>query len=782
MTSVPNPRVPVLRLATVVDEFTASGLEPEGPMLKLLPEAAQDQIDHFCPDILFVESAWHGSDGAWTGRILRPDEALRDLIAACRRRHIPTVFWSKEDPVHFSAFLAAAQLFDHVFTTDIDCIPAYRRALGHDRVHLLPFAVQPLRFTPVETLPRKRGACFAGTYYRQFPERQRAFADLVDGVEALMPVDIYDRRHGDGLDHYTYPQRFQPLIRGSLPFDRIDLAYKGYRFGLNVNTITQSQTMLSRRALELMASNTVVISNPARGQSVLLGGLVIAEDSSEALKEVLAPLLSDNLVWQSHRLQALRHVLLNHTWADRLARIVAATGLSVPMRPGAARIALVAQAWDAASLDRILTAYAAQGFSRRHLFLQCPSEVMQQEHAPSRVSFHDSAEDLISAALGQRDSFDLWGEVFAGDAYGPDYLTDLALATLYAPDAAGFAKSGDGVAYRPRETAAMRAALVRNRCVDAPLLRALLARPGQVDCPVKDGLLALDPFNHGRNGAMLNAGPTLAHGVRVDRLCAYAERLPRSDPRPLPAMKGAKVLTAVDFDAESRLQKTMPVDKRLEGDELVVTSKARGGKPVYLWQAKPSPRESFGLHLHSSLRCALTHDLDKVQLAIEFYDAQGQSLGRQMLRGDHLQSFPIPDSCTALRFGLRMYGTGEVRFRAIRFGPESWMPALVVAMSDRVVITAQESAHDSRFQKWFCAIAPNKRPDVLVVTSCSERTFTRAGRVDIAQVDLDLLQATLESGQYSSVILHGPTPEALTIVERSAPGLKIASWKPGLVV
>ena len=41
--------------------------------------------------------------------------------------------------------------------------------------------------------------------------------------------------------------------------------YKESEFGLNFNTVTDSNTMFARRVFELMASNTVVLSNYSKG-------------------------------------------------------------------------------------------------------------------------------------------------------------------------------------------------------------------------------------------------------------------------------------------------------------------------------------------------------------------------------------------------------------------------------------------------------------------------------------------------------------------------------------
>ncbi|MEA1938227.1 MAG: hypothetical protein U9N14_03950, partial [Pseudomonadota bacterium] len=59
---------------------------------------------------------------------------------------------------------------DFVFTTEIDKIKNYKIILGHERVHLLPFACQTQMHNPIETFARKDGFCFAGAYYQRYPE------------------------------------------------------------------------------------------------------------------------------------------------------------------------------------------------------------------------------------------------------------------------------------------------------------------------------------------------------------------------------------------------------------------------------------------------------------------------------------------------------------------------------------------------------------------------------------------------------------------------------------
>src|SRR5690606_22245741 len=236
-----------LKIAGVMDEFTFHSYAHEEAVLLLHPHAWEQQLNEFKPDLLFIESAWQGLDGLWKTKISNAKEEIQGAIKWCNLNNVPTIFWNKEDPVHFGTFLPIACMVDFVFTTDIDCIPKYKQRVGHKNVFLLPFAAQPKTHNPIEKFARKDAFNFAGSYYLRYPERQRDFASLMDTVQQFRNVEVYDRNFDNPHPHYTFPEKYKKFILGKLPFTEIDKAYKGYRYGINMNTIKQSQTMFARR-------------------------------------------------------------------------------------------------------------------------------------------------------------------------------------------------------------------------------------------------------------------------------------------------------------------------------------------------------------------------------------------------------------------------------------------------------------------------------------------------------------------------------------------------------
>jgi spore maturation protein CgeB len=324
-----QPRTDVL-MAAIVDEFTAAAFSPECEMIHLTAHGWRSQMERRHPDLLFVESAWNGVDGSWSLEIadarLSASRRLETVVAWCRDAGVPTVFWNKEDPAHFHRFISAAGLFDHVFTTDVNCVPAYRALLSHERVGVLPFAAQPaLHHPPPDEAERTGAVAFAGSWNeRDHPDRSRELAPLLD---AAMPhgLDIYDRNHGtDVADLYGFPVPYRERVRGRLSYDEMVAAYRRYKVFLNVDSVRNSPTMLSRRVFELLASGTCVLSAESLGCRATFGDVVeIARDAIDA-RERLDRLLSDERYRRDLASRGREVVLEHHTYKRRFETVLAA--------------------------------------------------------------------------------------------------------------------------------------------------------------------------------------------------------------------------------------------------------------------------------------------------------------------------------------------------------------------------------------------------------------------------------------------------------------------------
>jgi len=324
-----------------MDEMSAACFGPECRLRRIGSDEWRERLEDRRPDLLIVESAWAGNTGSWQYQVAsyaHPDSIglpkLTELVEWCRREEVPTVFWNKEDPVHFNRFKDASSLFDHVFTTDERCLERYRelRPDRPGRVETLPFAAQPKIHNPVApSSPRRSAPCFAGTYYRdRHPGRRQDLEMLLDAARPFGLV-IYDRTHGSPSAAFGFPERFLEHVEGGLTYEDTLSAYKSFELFLNVNSVVKSQSMFSRRVFELLACDTPVVSTPSVGLERTFGDLVPTVENGESARNAIERLLSDGERRKAVADAGRRLVLGEHTYRHRLAAVAEALGHRVDL-------------------------------------------------------------------------------------------------------------------------------------------------------------------------------------------------------------------------------------------------------------------------------------------------------------------------------------------------------------------------------------------------------------------------------------------------------------------
>ncbi|MBR2717021.1 MAG: hypothetical protein IKD79_04720 [Oscillospiraceae bacterium] len=254
----------------------------------------------FAPELLFCEACWAGIppyEGCWQGRIYRNRKVLfenrrvlLEILAYCRERGIPTVFWNKEDPTLFGHtrydFTDTALRFDTILTTAAECVDRYR-ALGARQVFPFPFGVNTALFCPDGTQCVPGTVLFAGSWFGDQPERCRALAALLDdALEKGLKLDIYDRHSGTAAERFRFPEKYRPYLRPAVPFAQMPALSRRYEWAINVNTVTDSATMCSRRVLQMAACGLKLRSNPAAALEQIRGIEIIGRRRDGAIVEL----------------------------------------------------------------------------------------------------------------------------------------------------------------------------------------------------------------------------------------------------------------------------------------------------------------------------------------------------------------------------------------------------------------------------------------------------------------------------------------------------------------
>lgn len=426
-----------MRIAIIADRFTTDALAPETNLLRITPDDWREVFAHERVDALIVESAWEGNGGAWHRKVGRYEDdefqPITELLAHCRAHGVPSLFWNKEDPVHYHRFKATAALCDHVFTTDASIIGRY---LGHPNTQAksvsgLPFFAQPKLHNP---LPAARAwshtACYGGTYYGdRYPDRKKVL-DALLGAASQRGLVIYDRQHFNSESPYKFPPTLARFVQGGLDYADMVQAYKAHPVHINGNSVVKSPTMFSRRVVEATACGALVISGPGEGVAQVMDGLVPIVSSKDATAKLLDRHLHDEMARHVAVLPAMRHVFRHHTSGHRLAQMLRTAGLVV-WAPAPAAYGVITPRLDAGLAERLAAQTVPPGLVVAAEVTPEAARVLQQRGCAVHV-----VETLGEARIAIEEARIEWIVPLAagsGDAaHAPNWFEDMLLAGAYA--------------------------------------------------------------------------------------------------------------------------------------------------------------------------------------------------------------------------------------------------------------------------------------------------------------------------------------------------------------
>ncbi|PGZ95346.1 hypothetical protein COE51_20580 [Bacillus pseudomycoides] len=425
-----------LNVIFIADEFTTRSFEPEFNLIKITSNNWENELFDANPDLFFCESAWLGNNGSWENKVgtggPRDNRILLQVLEWCKERGIPSVFWNKEDPFHFNAFINTAKHFDFVFTTDSNSVEKYKSA-GCKDAFAFPFAAQPKYHNPIESFERKEKVVFAGAYYGdKFLERKRVMDNMIN-ISGQYGLDIYDRNYENPASPNQFPEEFKKYIVGTLKGDEIDIAYKGYKVSLNVNSIVDSPTMFSRRVFELLASNTPVVSSESLGIKNLLGDLVVNSSDYEGLKKGTQLLFEDAQFYKEIRLKGLREVLSNHTYENRVVDMLNCIGFKY--QNTVRTVTVIGVVKNQHDYQKLIEQFNRQAFENKKLIILLDifegyldifnnnNNEFIQTYLIDYIHHYKSINDIIDTEYYAPFNLDHY--------YGEHYLTDMMLATMY---------------------------------------------------------------------------------------------------------------------------------------------------------------------------------------------------------------------------------------------------------------------------------------------------------------------------------------------------------------
>lgn len=321
-----------LKALSIMDEISEECWRHEMKTFPINRKSYQAQVDSSTADFCFLESCWKGNKSTWEYAFTSPGlkhanaQALLDLIPRVKKK-MPLIFWNKEDPMHYERYLPIAKSANIIFTTDANKVADYQRDVPDADVYAVPFAAQQRICNPSDRFRKPaESVCFAGSYYGVgHDERKRQMDALLPSIIDFNGA-IYDRMSTVDSDRYKFPSQYTPFLRPAVPFTEVVKLYKQFKVFLNVNTIVDSPTMMSRRVYELLACGTPVVSTPSKAIEEQFSGIVhVANDAKEA-NVIIEKLLTDEHFWEKTSHLGYREVMKKHTYTHRLRDIEASLG------------------------------------------------------------------------------------------------------------------------------------------------------------------------------------------------------------------------------------------------------------------------------------------------------------------------------------------------------------------------------------------------------------------------------------------------------------------------
>ena len=311
-----------LNIGIIADEFLYDSFK-DVANLEYISRDNQELKDY---DFVIFATSWRGIDNSWDGSAHPNNEKRQEMIELVEKynnKGIPTIFYSKEDPVNYHLFKSLAEHCQYIFTTAVEMVKHYKEYTGNDNVHVLQFGVNPLIHNPVGTRSAsaeefKNEVLFAGSWLTKYPVRMSETKKLFDAiVREKAPFTVIDRNFHLGNPRYQFPSKYLSKMAPPVPHDELMNLHKLIRWSINMNSVKYSETMFANRVYELQAFGNILLSNYNTGINNLFPNVRLVH-SDDDFKVIYNTKEKDLLELQA---KGIRNVYNGHTTFHRVQQI-----------------------------------------------------------------------------------------------------------------------------------------------------------------------------------------------------------------------------------------------------------------------------------------------------------------------------------------------------------------------------------------------------------------------------------------------------------------------------
>src|SRR5699024_6915426 len=255
------------KIGIIADQFLYESFKDIADV-EFISRDRRDDIKDY--DFVIFATTWRGIDQSWMGAATANGPIRRQMIMLAEEynnRGIPTVFYSKEDPVNYNLFKSLAKHCKYIYTTAKEVVPLYKEYTGNENVNVLQFGVNPKIHNPVGSRSEhaqkyKDEILFAGSWLTKYPTRMSDTKRLFDSIiKEGAPFTIIDRNLELRDPRYQFPSKYIGHLTPPVNHEFLMKLHKSFRWSINMNSVKYSETMFANRVYELQAFGNILLSN-----------------------------------------------------------------------------------------------------------------------------------------------------------------------------------------------------------------------------------------------------------------------------------------------------------------------------------------------------------------------------------------------------------------------------------------------------------------------------------------------------------------------------------------
>ena len=744
-----------LRVAAILGRELSDGLGPECCLTALSCVGWKKELEESLAELLLIESVKE-DNAQWEEEIRRCGAILSELTDFCHEKQIPVVFWDTEKPDCFGNYLFVANKADLVFTVDAEKILKYRMHLCHDKVFHLHFAAQPAVSNLIGRYPRSSKIGVSESLFQQYKEHWNVLpCSQQNGILDCICDEVAD--------------------------------FKRNAYVAVMNPVTQNQTYFAPEVFHAIASNTMVVSNYCRGVKNYFGDLVLCTDDTKTFLSDFYRNDANKYQIEKLRLLALRKVLSEHLYEDRLAAI--AEKLFPEIRkteqPSVCVLAWVTSQEEA---NRVREMCGKQSYRKKQLLLISDASISDCE--PGRVIPKIQFDREKAGIVCQSDYLACFS---AEDWYGSNYILDLILATRLGDfDAIGKAeyllsfprepiRCGKGKEYQREEAIALRRMILKTQLV-AESLGATLHKNKLWNA----NTLSVDALNYCENWkrCCCEAAEDLIlpdQGVPVEIREKTYQNL-RKIPAVVKTQKyGVDVIASLDVRKESEVS--------VEKAENVVLVKSSRTDEIRRYVYLPNQFEVKEYAEKGSLEIVFRGRSEKnINCYCIFFSDAGERLDTKSVRLGVKTRLTLPQRASLMKVSYQVFGMMSFELENIEFGEkiaEIRSGGCLMTRSNVLVLTDHYPAPQDLYRNMFVhkRVTAYKEKgllvDVMRMNPFAVDCVREFEGINVIEGHADTLDAILKNGSIDTVCVHFLNQDMWNVLKQYLRSVRLIVWSHG---